>query len=143
MRKEKALTTMLQDLVKLLDEECGRNPDFAERLQSVLAPLPDRRALKKKRPTKKKTTINLPDIHEQWQALGESEFRLWLRDQPAEVLRGLIKKHDLDAIRRTTRWKENEKLSAFIADQLQSRLSRGSSFLRTEDNAPSRPAKKE
>ncbi len=142
MRKEKALTTLLQDLVKLLDEECERNPEFSERLQNVLTPLPGRRAIKKKKPTKK-SVINLPDIHERWQALGESEFRLWLRDQPVEVLRGLIKKHDLDAMRRTIRWKENEKLSAFITDQLLSRLSRGSSFLRTEDKAPRRPVKKE
>ncbi len=133
MRKEKALITMLRGLVDLLDEESSRNPEFAEQLDNILAPLPKRRPAAKKKVQSTKESIDLPDIYAEWHSLGETEFRLWLQDQPVEILRSLIRKHDLDATRRTTKWKDPEKLSSFIADQLQSRVTRGSSFLRGEE----------
>jgi hypothetical protein len=49
---------------------------------------------------------NLPDIHAEFKARGESEFQLWLRDQPVAVLRALIRGHDMDAARRTSKWKD-------------------------------------
>ena len=131
MRKEKALITMLTGLVDLISDEAARNPEFAERVGSILAPLPKKWAPAKKRRAKSQTE-KLPDIHEEWQARGEPEFRLWLRDQPLEVLRGLIRRNDLDASRRTSKWNDPEKLSGFIADQLRARLSRGSTFLRSD-----------
>lgn len=69
------------------------------------------------------------DLHGERQARGESEFRHWLREQPADVLRASIRAHDLDPSRRAVKWKEAEKLANFIADALQARLSRGSAFL--------------
>lgn len=135
MRKEKALIAMLRGLVDLLDEEAGRNPKFAENLDNILAPLPKQRAVAKKKVKSEKEPVDIPDIYAIRHSLGEAEFRLWLRDQPVETLRALIRKHDLDATRRTARWKDDpEKLSGFIADQLQSRLARGSSFLRGNDS---------
>ncbi len=129
MRKEEALMTLLRGLVDLLGEEAARNPDFASRLQSLLSPLPKAKTRPKK-PLRRKDQEQLPDIYAEWNKRGESEFRLWLRDQPIGVLRAIIRLHDLDASRRTTKWKDPEKLSAYIADHLQSRLARGSSFLR-------------
>ena len=59
----------------------------------------------------------------------------WLRDEPIQALRALIRKHDLDPARRTSKWKEAEKLSEFIADNLRSRLARGASFLGRQSSA--------
>lgn len=128
MRKEKALITILNGLVKLLSEEAARNSDFANRLDAVLAPLQAQKPTAPK-PITKPGQLELPDIHAEFSARGESEFRLWLRDQPVAVLYALIRRHDLDATRRSSKWKDPEKLSAHIADQLRSRLSRGSAFL--------------
>jgi len=71
----------------------------------------------------------LPDIHAEWRTRGETDFRLWLRDQPIPILRAVIRSQDLDPMRRSARWKEAEKLADFIADSLRARLARGSAFI--------------
>lgn len=127
MRNEKALIKLLRGLVDILADEAARNPDFAERLDDVLAGLSKEAAKSgKHRPT---LPAELPDIHAEWNQHNETDFRLWLRDQPMSVLRALVRTHDFDATRRTTKWKEAEKLADFIADGLKARLARGSSFL--------------
>ncbi|MDA8390217.1 MAG: hypothetical protein M0Z76_05750 [Gammaproteobacteria bacterium] len=127
MRNEKALINLLRGLVDLLADEAGRNPDFAARLDDVLASLPAGSAkLPKQRAT---PPAELPDIHAEWNQRSETDFRLWLRDQPMPVLRALVRTHDFDPTRRTTKWKEAEKLADFIADGLKARRARGSSFL--------------
>ena len=130
MRKEKALITILNGLVKLLSEEAARNTDFANRLDVVLAPHQGPKATPPTAVTKP-GKLELPDIHAEFSARGESEFRLWLKDRPVAVLYALIRRHDLDATRRSSKWKDPEKLSGYIADQLRSRVSRGSAFLST------------
>jgi hypothetical protein len=129
MRKEKALINLLQGLVALMEEEAARNPIFASKLEALLAPLPVK-SVKARKTSTPKTAVAVPDIYAEWEARGEHEFRLWLRDQPVEVMRALIKRHELDPSRRTSRWKEAEKISAFIADHLQSRKARGAGFMR-------------
>lgn len=127
MRKEKALIAFLTDLVALLAEEAARNPVFAARLDQLLAETPERETAMRKPRT---AQVALPpDLHGELQARGEQEFRHWLREQPADVLRASIRAHDLDPSRRTGKWKEAEKLADFIADALQARLARGSAFL--------------
>jgi hypothetical protein len=130
MRKEKTLIDLLRGLVNLLAEESARNPEFADRVEDLLAGLPE----KKKSPRRLAAKANplpesLPDIHAELNARGETEFRLWLRAQPIPVLRGIIRTQDLDSTRRTTKWKEAQKLAEFIADSLRARLSRGSAFI--------------
>lgn len=127
MRNEKALIKLLRGLVDLLADEAARNPDFAARLDDVLTGLPKESA----KPAKQRATLpaELPDIHAEWNQRNETDFRLWLRDQPMSVLRALVRTHDFDPTRRTTKWKEAEKLADFIADGLKARLARGSSFL--------------
>jgi hypothetical protein len=127
MRKEKALIDLLKGVVDLLVDEATRNPTFAEKLDALLEPLPEKvgTRLKVARPSAK----DLPDVYKEWNSRGEAEFRLWLRDQPIPILRALIRAQDLDSTRRTTKWKEAEKLAGFIADSLRQRLSRGSSFI--------------
>jgi hypothetical protein len=127
MRNEKGLIKLLRGLVDLLADEAGRNPDFAARLEDVLHGL----SAEVSKPTKQRAIppAALPDVHLEWNQRGETDFRLWLRDQPVAVLRALIRTHDFDPTRRTAKWKEAEKFAEFIADGLKARLARGSSFL--------------
>lgn len=128
MRKEKELISLLRGLVDLLAEESAHNQEFAQRLETLLSELPERKH-GPKRSTKTPSPAHLPDIHTEWNAREETDFRLWLRDQPVSVLRAIIRVEDFDATRRTARWKETEKLAEFIADRLRDRQSRGSAFI--------------
>ena len=127
MRKEKALNDLLNGLVHLLAEESKQNPIFADKLDALLSELPERKAASKK--TRTPPPDRLPDIHAEWRIRGEEDFRLWLREQPIPVMRAIIRTEDLDATRRTAKWKEAEKLAEFIADNLRARQSRGSAFI--------------
>jgi len=129
MRKEKALIGLLRGLVDLVAEQSARNPEFASRLDTLLCALPETKAAPK-RSAKSPSPEGLPDIHAEWNARGETDFRIWLRDQPIPVLRAVIRAEDLDATRRTAKWKEAEKLAEFIADSLRARQLRGSAFIR-------------
>ncbi len=131
MRKEKALIALLADFVRLVGEEAARNLEFAIRLDALLSPIPDVRTTAKQR-VRAPNPENLPDIHAEFNSRGEQEFQLWLRDQPVTTLRALIRRHDLDAARRAAKWKDPDKLSAFITEQISARLSRGSGFLSTK-----------
>jgi hypothetical protein len=127
MRKEKALIALLRDLVALLAEESDRNPTFAARLDEALRAIPDRKPPKPKAP--KAAPVELPDFHAELEARGDAEFRHWLREQPIPVLRAFVRAQDLDSTRRTTKWKEAEKLADFIADAVRARLARGATFI--------------
>lgn len=128
MRKEKALVALLRDLVELLAEESARNPEFGARVEQLTESIPQRRSA---RPRKAgpKSRETLPDVHAEWSARGETDFRLWLRDQPIPTIRAVIRAQDLDPTRRTVKWKDVEKLAGFVADSLRARLSRGSAFI--------------
>jgi hypothetical protein len=128
MRKEKALIGLLRGLVDLLAEESARNVEFASKLDTLLSELPGRKATPN-RSTTLPPPERLPDVHAECNTRGETDFRLWLRDQPIAVLRAIIRSEDLDATRRTAKWKEAEKLAEFIADSLRARQSRGSAFI--------------
>ncbi len=132
MRKEKALIALLRGLVDLISEEAARNAEFSNQLESLLTPLPKakRSPAKKRRPAP--SQFELPDIYNEFNSRGQPEFTLWLRDQPIELLRAIIRSHDLDARRRTSKWKDSGKLSNFIAEQVRSRISRGSGFLTSD-----------
>jgi len=129
MRKEKALIDMLRGLVDLLAEEAQRNPDFSSKLDALLAPLSERKTSKKVA-SARIDQIDLPDVHLELQARSETDFRLWLRDQDIAVLRTIVRAEDLDAKRRTDKWKDAEKLADFIADGLRMRQTRGAAFIR-------------
>lgn len=128
MRKEKALVALLRDLVDVLAEEAGRNPEFAARLDQLLVVIPGRRSAKPRKSTPRGHEV-LPDVHAEWNARGETGFQLWLREQPILTIRAVIRAQDLDPTRRTAKWKDPEKLAGFVADNLRSRLSRGSAFI--------------
>lgn len=132
MRKEKALIAMLRGLVELLDEESGNNPEFAAKVDRLLSDLPEKKAISKRSTATQRTSEPLPDIHEEWNMRGETDFRLWLAEQPILMLRAIIRAHGLDPPRRTVKWKEAEKLSAFITDGLRARMAKGAAFIGRE-----------
>lgn len=129
MRSEKTLIALLRGLVDLLAEESAQNAEFASKIESLLSGLPERKTIKKVAVAKKSTLEPLPDIRAEWDARGETRFRLWMREQPISVLRAVIRAHDLDPTRKTTKWKGAEKLAEFIADNVHLRRSRGSAFI--------------
>lgn len=129
MRNEKALIALLRGLVDLLAEESAQNPEFASKIERLLSGLPEKKTIKKVPVVKKPTREPLPDVHAEWNARGETSFRLWMREQPIPVLRAVIRAQDLDPTRRTTKWKDAEKLAEFIADNVRLRVSRGSAFI--------------
>ncbi len=133
MRNEKALITIIRKVADLLSEECTRNPDFAERL-AVLLPITPDGTTKKKKPTPRKPQMELPDIYAEWRTRGDTNFRLWLRDLSIPLLHAIIHSKGFDPTRRTTKWKEAEKLADFIFESLHSRLSKGASFIRSGTN---------
>jgi hypothetical protein len=130
MRKEKTLINLLRGLVDLLTEESARNPEFAAKVANLLADLPEKRKSPRRLAEREHLSAeSLPDIHSELNARGETEFRLWLREQPIPVLRAIIRVQDLDSTGRTAKWKEAQKLAEFIADSLRARLLRGSAFI--------------
>jgi len=130
MRKEKALISVLKELVDLMSEEAAQNPEFSRKLELLLSPLPAKKLAERKRPAA--AALDLPDVYREYNARGQAEFTLWLRDQPIELLRAIIRSHDFDATRRTSKWKDQGKLSHFITEQIRSRMARGSGFLTSE-----------
>jgi hypothetical protein len=128
MRNKSALTRLLRGIVNLLSEESDRNPEFGAKLDELLASIPGK--TQRSGRSEAKPEAEIPDIYQERKLRGEHEFRFWLRDQPVPVLHAIIRKHDLDSTRRTAVWKDAEKLASYIAERLQGRLERGSSFMR-------------
>lgn len=132
MRKEKELISILNRLVKVIAEEADINSQFAEKLYGLLAS----RNLKETRPKIVHQALGypLPDIYSEIKIRGEIGFRLWLKDQSIITLRALIRKEDIDPSRRTSKWKDTEKLSQFIADAILLRQTKGSAFIGRDEN---------
>jgi hypothetical protein len=131
MRSQETLVALLRGLVQLLADESERNPAFAERLDTLLSALPESRRPTTAKRAARATRPILPDVHAEWTARGETDFRLWLRDQPVPTIRAVIRAQDLDPARRTSKWKDAEKLADFVAEGLRARFSRGSAFIGT------------
>lgn len=131
MRKEKALVALLRGLADIVAAEAARNPGFSARVEQLLEPIPER-PKSKPRKTGRRHEEAPPDVYAEWSARGETDFRLWLRGQPISTIRAVISAHDLDATRRTVKWKEPEKLADYVAEHLRARLSRGAAFIRPD-----------
>jgi hypothetical protein len=134
MRKQEGVIKLLRRLIDVIADEARHSPEFADRLQAILAPseqMKPTKPIRSRRPSENdKLTELTPDLYAERNARTEIDFRLWLRDQSVAILRAFIRKHDLDATRRTAKWKDTEKLGTYIADQLSTRSTRGSSFMR-------------
>ena len=128
MRKEKELMALLRGLIDLLADEAARNPDFSDKLERLLVVLPVKSVSTRRAPGKSAPT-RLPNLHAEHAARGQADLLLWLRQLPVTTLRSLIQVNDFDPTRRTSKWKETEKLATFIADSLRARMARGSAFM--------------
>lgn len=135
MRKEKALVALLRNLVDLVAAEAARNPEFCVRVEQLLEPIPERSKSKPRKASAKRGEV-IPDVYAEWSRRGETDFRFWLREQPIPTIHAVIRTQDLDPMRRTAKWKDPEKLADFVAENLRSRLSRGSSFIRPDVKVP-------
>lgn len=121
------LNCVLRDLVALLEEEAGRNPVFAGRLEEITAALPEKGAAK--RASKPKSATQVPDIMAEFQARGTEEFRFWLRGMDLATLKAVVRANGFDPGKRSARWRDPDKFIELIAEQAAARLSRGSAFL--------------
>jgi len=128
MQNRRSLIRLLRGLIALLVEEAERNPEFATRLDKLLAPVVGKTHAKGQH-RKPVAETDVPDIYQERNSRGDDGFRFWLRDQSVSMLRAMIRKHDLDGSRRTAKWKDTEKLSKYVADQLQGRMKHGSRFM--------------
>lgn len=119
----------MRDVIKLIEEEAGRNPAFAERLAEITDGLP---AKKDKSGTKPKVLAQLkplPDIIAAYQEKGDQEFRFWLREFDIPVLKAIVKANGFDPAKNSKRWDESDKFIVLIAEQTAARLRRGFAFL--------------
>ena len=77
MRKEKALISLLKELVDLMSEEAAQNPEFSRKLELLLSPLPAKKLAKRKRPAA--AALDLPDVYREYNARGQAESMLEFR----------------------------------------------------------------
>ena len=127
MQATKKLARVLRDLVALLEEEAARRPEFAERLESIIARLPERGG--QGGGARREESVAVPDVVAEFQLRGEQEFRFWLRGFGLAVLKAIVRRNGFDPAKASQRWTEPDKFLDLINEQVKSRLSRGSAFL--------------
>lgn len=130
MQPAQKLTQALAALVTLVEEEASRNPDFAQRLESIVADIPSAPVGKKpSKPKPAEPEAPPPDVLAAYESKGESEFRFWLRDFDTTMLKAIVKANGFDPGKNSQRWSEPDKFISLIVEQTIARLRRGSSFL--------------
>ena len=135
MQPTQKLTTVLRDLLALVDEEAARNPDFAAKLASLMAALPARPARPARPP---KPAVSFPDVFAALQVNGESEFGFWLRTLDIPTLKAVIRANGFDPAKASQRWTDPDKFVALVMEQAVARMKRGSAFLppKTDNQSP-------
>ena len=130
MQPSQKLTRALRALVELVEEEASKNPDFATRLEGIVAELPAESPNKKaSKPKNVGVVVPIPDVLKLFQEKGESEFRFCLREFDLPILKAIVKANGFDPGKNSQRWTEPDKFISLIAEQTDARLRRGSSFL--------------
>lgn len=132
MQPTQKLTTVLRDLLALVDEEAARNPEFAAKLDSLMAAVPARA----RPPRQPKTAVSFPDVFAALQEKGESEFGFWLRTLDIPTLKAVIKANGFDPAKASQRWTDPDKFVALVIDQTLARMKRGSAFLPARTDTP-------
>jgi hypothetical protein len=126
MQPTQKLTSVLRDFLSLVDDEAARNPEFAAKLEAVMAQLPSRPARPPRLP---KTAVSIPDVFATMQEKGEVEFGFWARTLDIPTLKAIIKKNGFDPAKASQRWTEPDKFVRLIIEQTMARMKRGSAFL--------------
>ena len=88
----KKLTPILRNLLTLVDEEAARNPEFAAKLESIMAELPTRPARPPRPPT---AAVEIPDVFAALKDKGEVEFGFWVRTLDLLTLKAVIRANGL------------------------------------------------
>lgn len=126
MQPTKKLTTVLRGFLALVDDEATRNPEFAAKLEAVMAELPSRPARPLRLP---KTAIIIPDIFTALQDKGEVEYGFWVRTLDIPTLKAVIRANGFDPAKASQRWTDPDKFAGLVIEQTLARMKRGSSFL--------------
>ncbi len=130
MQPGQKLTRALRALIELVEQEAERNPEFAHRLEAIVADLPSGASNKKAAKSKPADEApEVPDVLALFQEKGESEFRFCLRDFDLATLKAIVKSNGFDPGKNSQRWTEPDKFIALITEQTAARLRRGSTFL--------------
>ena len=135
MRSEKILVDFLKKIVSVVYDECNSNPEFAKKIDQVLSEIhmPNKSSRSKKKQDEPVAEA-IPELYNEWHARDEVDFAIWLLEHPVPVLHATIRSYELDARKQATKWKAAKKLSDFIVDKLRTKVTRGSSFIRTSNN---------
>jgi len=136
MQPTKKLTPFLRDLMALVDDEAARNPDFAAKLNAIMAELPAR-PMRAPRPPK--TAVTMPDVFAVLQEKGEAEFRFWVRTLDIPTLKAIIRVNGFDPAKSAQRWTDPDKFVGLVVEQAVARMKRGSSFLPPKADNQSTP----
>ena len=134
MPREQKLSSLLKGLGKLLEDEAESNPEFAARLERLLAPLRPSSETRKKNGNKSSRAVVVPDVMAALEKQGEVEFRFWLRTFDLATLKAIVKSNGFDVTRASQKWTDPDKFLNLIFEQSTARLRRGSSFLPDSNN---------
>lgn len=126
MQPTQKLTTVLRDFLALVDNEAARNPEFAAKLEAVMAQLPSRPIRPPRQP---KPTMTIPDVFTVLQEKGEVEFGFWVRTLDIPTLKAVIRTNGFDPAKASQRWTDPDKFVRLIIEQTAARMKRGSAFL--------------
>jgi len=126
MQPTKKLTSILRDFLALVDDEAARNPEFAAKLEAIMAELPTRPA---RPPRPPKAVVEIPDVFAALKDKGEVEFGFWVRTLDIPTLKAIIRANGFDPAKASQRWSNPDKFVGLVVEQTVARLKRGSSFL--------------
>jgi len=135
MRSEKILVDLFKKFVSVVYEECNSNPEFAKKIDEVIAEIPmSKKSSSYKKKQDETVAEAIPELYNEWHARDEVDFTMWLLESTVPVLHATIRSYELDARKQAAKWKDAKKLADFIVDKLRTKVTRGSSFIRTNDN---------
>jgi hypothetical protein len=126
MQPTKKLTPILRKLLELVDDEATRNPEFASKLDAIMAEIPGQ-PVRPPRPPKQ--AVSVPDVFAALQEKGEEEFRFWVRTLDIPALKAVIRRNGFDPAKVSQRWTDPDKFAALVVEQAVARAKRGSAFL--------------
>jgi hypothetical protein len=135
MQSTKKLTPILRNLLTLIDEETARNPEFAAKLEAIMAELPTRPA---RLPRPPRTAVEIPDVFAALKEKGEAEFGFWVRTLDIPTLKAVVRANGFDPAKASQRWTDPDKFVGLVVEQTGARLKRGSAFLppKTDSQSP-------
>jgi len=130
MLKGRQLRRVAHALVDVVCEEFIRNPEFADRLESVLRDVYADTLSTEDRPTrpKKPKKQQLVDPFQVLSDRGALGLRAFLQAVSIQDLKGIVRAHRLDPSRLSDKWRSQERLVDFVTERVESRARQGDVF---------------